>query len=299
MSELSEDKLGEFARDGCAVIEGFLSESEIAELQQRIGEMLEGYNASEHPAISFETGQSTQYFFESSDKISYFLENDKQAVNKIGHGLHILEPVFKKLTHSAKVKQIAAQLGYKDPRVLQSMVICKQPGVGGAVPLHQDSTFLFTEPLSACGFWLALEDCTQENGCLEYVPGSHRTAAVERRFVRTQDDAGTEMVDIAPVAYHSSHLPSLDEAHYCGSQKGDKPESNSGTPKTDSDTPCMPIEVSAGALVLIHGQVLHKSAHNHSAKSRWIYTFHIIEGGCGYDRRNWLQMHDGADLTRL
>lgn len=39
---------------------------------------------------------------------------------------------------------------------------------------HQDSTFLYTEPLSATGFWFALEDCTNENGCLWFVPGSHK-----------------------------------------------------------------------------------------------------------------------------
>jgi len=35
---------------------------------------------------------------------------------------------------------------------------------------HRDSTFLFTEPLSAMGVWIPLEDCTLENGCLQFVP---------------------------------------------------------------------------------------------------------------------------------
>lgn len=42
------------------------------------------------------------------------------------------------------------------------------------VPSHQDSSFLYTEPLSAVGFWFALEDCTAENGCLSFIPGSHK-----------------------------------------------------------------------------------------------------------------------------
>ena len=37
---------------------------------------------------------------------------------------------------------------------------------------HRDSTFLFTEPLSAMGVWIPLEDCTLENGCLQFVPKS-------------------------------------------------------------------------------------------------------------------------------
>jgi phytanoyl-CoA hydroxylase len=39
---------------------------------------------------------------------------------------------------------------------------------------HQDSSFLYTDPVSAVGFWFALEDCNQDNGCMWFVPGSHR-----------------------------------------------------------------------------------------------------------------------------
>ena len=38
---------------------------------------------------------------------------------------------------------------------------------------HQDSTFLYTDPPSVIGLWLALEDATVENGCLFSQPGSH------------------------------------------------------------------------------------------------------------------------------
>lgn len=48
-------------------------------------------------------------------------------------------------------------------------------------------------------------------------------------------------------------------------------------------------EVKAGTLVLIHGNLLHKSERNTSGKSRFIYTFHVIEGDNKYDERNWLQ----------
>jgi phytanoyl-CoA hydroxylase len=50
-----------------------------------------------------------------------------------------------------------------------------------------------------------------------------------------------------------------------------------------------PGEVKAGTLVLIHGNILHKSERNVSGKSRFIYTFHVIEGEQTYDERNWLQ----------
>lgn len=89
--------------------------------------------------------------------------------------LHELEPKFRALSLSKDMKALAKDLDFKDPRVLQSMLIFKQPKIGGEVPPHQDSTFLYTEPLSARGFWFALEDCTAENGALSFAPGSHKS----------------------------------------------------------------------------------------------------------------------------
>lgn len=41
---------------------------------------------------------------------------------------------------------------------------------------HQDATFLYTEPLGqVMGVWIALEDATLDNGCLWFIPGSHRS----------------------------------------------------------------------------------------------------------------------------
>lgn len=141
-----------------------------------------------------------QYFLDSSSKISAFFEpsaldpNDpkklvvpkQQSINKIGHALCQLDPVFQEQTlGNENLQQLARDLGmHKDPlgtcpavagrerkliylvAVLQSMIICKQPRIGGKVPIHNDSTFLYTDPPSAVGFWIALEQCTPENGAL-------------------------------------------------------------------------------------------------------------------------------------
>jgi phytanoyl-CoA hydroxylase len=139
------------------------------------------------------------YFLTSGDKIRFFFEEDafdpsssrltkpkERAINKIGHCLHALSPPFRALLSPAHAyggvasehapPALARALGFADPRCLQSMVICKQPEIGGAVPPHQDSTFLYTDPPSAVGFWYALEDATLENGCLSFLPGSHKVS---------------------------------------------------------------------------------------------------------------------------
>jgi phytanoyl-CoA hydroxylase len=69
-------------------------------------------------------------------------------------------------------------------QALQSMVITKQPEIGGAVGEHNDSTFLYTDPPTALGFWIALQECTTTNGALSFLPGSHLTVPLTKRFVR-------------------------------------------------------------------------------------------------------------------
>ena len=293
---LSPSQLAEFHQNGYLIIPAALTPSTVSSLLQETHSLLSNFDITNHPKTRFSTGQKSDhvgddYFLTSGNKIRFFLEEDavsatgdltkpkEKAVNKIGHYLHVLSPPFAKLidhnttSHNGEVspRAVAQSLGFKDPRCLQSMVICKQPEIGGAVPPHQDSTFLYTEPPSAVGFWYALEDATLENGCLSFLPGSHKWAAVENRLVRKPEDKGVEMT-----GNEGSKFPPGEEY-----RKQDE---------DDSAEKYVPGEVKAGDLVLIHGNLLHKSERNTSQKGRIIYTFHIIENeGTVYDARNWLQ----------
>jgi phytanoyl-CoA hydroxylase len=204
------------------------------------------------------------------DKQGTLLKPKELAINKIGHALHDLSPPFHRVTLSQKNAAIARDLYFRNPVVLQSMVICKQPEIGGRVPPHQDSTFLFTDPPSAVGFWYALEDASATNGCLSFLAGSHRRKAVEKRFVRISEGR---------TGYEELPRPRFPEG--LGIQEVREEE--------ESEEAYMLGEVKAGTLILIHGNLLHKSEKNTSKKSRFIYTFHVIEGENEYDERNWLQ----------
>lgn len=283
-THLTSKQLDFWNRNGYLIIPDALDKATVSTLLSETHSMLSNLDLQDHPMTKFSTGQNGQahvgddYFLNSGDKIRFFFEEDafsssgtlqkpkERSINKIGHYLHELSPSFKDVTRNERNLSIAKSLGFTDPRCLQSMVICKQPEIGGAVPPHQDSTFLYTEPPSAVGFWFALEDATRENGCLSFARGSHRRAPVRQRFVRLPE-GGTGFVQ-----NEGSKFPE-------GQEYGEDEIEEEYTVE----------EVKAGTLVIIHGNVLHKSEKNTSNKSRFIYTFHVIEQSSRYDEKNWLQ----------
>ncbi|KAE8152278.1 phytanoyl-CoA dioxygenase family protein [Aspergillus avenaceus] len=309
MSGLTQTQLTTFHEKGYLVLPNYLTKTEIDSLLTETHHLLDNLPLSTHPLTQFTTGDDNNnnsnsaqnkphvgddYFLTSGDKIRYFFEPDaistdpvsgqptllqpkQSAVNKIGHSLHTLSAPFQAVSLSARNAEIARSLGFSDPRVLQSMLICKQPGIGGKVPEHRDSEFLYTDPPSAVGWWFALQDAGPGNATLGMYSGSHRKGgAVTRRFVRRADGLGTEFVgnDGARVPRGMEDVP--------------------GEEAAEADLEIL--EVKAGSLVLIHGNVLHKSERNTSERSRYAYTFHVIEGADGwvYDDRNWLQPSQGG-----
>lgn len=198
-------------------------------------------------------------------------------------GLHILEPSFREFSTSAKIKSIARDLNFKHPEILQSMLIFKQPKIGGAVPPHQDSTFLYTSPVSATGLWIPLEDCTENNGCLYFYPGSHRCKYL---IFLTSPQLLLYPEDSSALKFPMGLQWQL-------SWPARSTHRSSPTPSTTSQWSFQPVRQNLamfsfqGTLVLIHGSVLHKSGPNTSEKSRLAYTVHMIEGEADYSKDNW------------
>lgn len=269
MSIIDQQRLTEYQEQGFLVLPDFFTAEQCDALRVRAGQLLDDFDvASTRSIFSTHNQDRDEYFLTSGDKIRCFFEEEAflpdgslrqskaESINKIGHALHDLDDTFNKFSRDAKLVTLVEDLGYRKPLLMQSMYIFKQPNIGGEVTCHQDATFLFTEPNTVLGLWIALEDATTENGCLWAIPGGHKRG-LKSRYRRKAEGGGT-MFDI----FDSSPWP-LNEL--------------------------VPLAVSKGTLILLDALLPHMSYANRSPRSRHAYTLHIVEADAHYPQDNWLQ----------
>lgn len=264
----------DYARDGFLILPGFKSQREIAAVRTRAAEIVDAFDPTEGGSVfSTRTQQDgvDDWFLGSADTVRCFFEEEAfdergqlrqpktLSMNKIGHALHDLDPVFDRFSREPRLAALATDLGLSEPLIWQSMYIFKQPGIGGEVRWHQDASFFVTEPITVTTFWFALEDADCSNGCLWAEPGGHH-GPLRERFCRHGNTTRLQTLDAGPWPTQANSVP---------------------------------LEVTAGTLVVFHGKLPHYSAPNRSPVSRQAYTLHVTDARAAYSEENWLQR--GAD----
>ncbi|MEA3184586.1 MAG: phytanoyl-CoA hydroxylase [Ilumatobacteraceae bacterium] len=283
-SVLDDRQIEQYQHDGFLVLEGFVDTAACDDLKAAANQIVADFQPTGQRTV-FTTNEqeraSNDEFLASGSAIWCFFEEEafddegalrtakELSINKIGHAMHDLDPAFEKFSYRPELAGVAADIGLADALALQSMYIFKQPLIGGEVGCHQDSTFLFTDPMTVTGFWFAIEDATLQNGCLWAKPGGHRTA-LRKLFKRAGDtDAdGTlfQVLDTTP-------LPSPSEL--------------------------VPLAVPAGTMIILNGLLPHWSDINRSPKSRHAYSLHCISAAADYPKWNWLQRPADMPLRSL
>jgi len=268
--ELNGLQLAEFQENGFLKIPDFVSSHQVQALRDQAEKIVNGSDLADASRFSTEEHSLTAelFFIESGDKIRCFFEenafdqesNLKQdklnSINKIGHAIHDFDPVFEETTYTTQLAGLVKSLGFHNPLMVQSQYIFKQPRIGGRVSPHQDSTFIYTNPPTCIGFWIAIEDSTIENGCLMAIPGSHHST-ITKRFLRNGEGNNTFF---------------------------------KGEDQTWDTDEMIPLEAKSGSLILLHGNLAHMSNPNLSSRSRQAYIIHLVD--ClaqNWPPDNWLQ----------
>ncbi len=160
------------------------------------------------------------------------------AVRKLMH-FNDHEPRFKAIAEDSALIRIITRLLGHTPYMSQDMALLKPPG-GREKPWHQDNAYFnLPEGTPVTGVWIALDQATPENGCMHFVPGSHRDGPVVHFKRRDWQICDTDILG----------------------------------------RPCVAAPVEPGDCIIFDGLVHHGTPHNPTNTRRRSLQFHYVPEG--------------------
>src|SRR5581483_5980076 len=108
---------------------------------------------------------------------------------------HMLPPspdgapnAFMQAARQPRILDMIEQLLGPDLILWITRVLCKPAAKGREVPWHQDGEYWPMRPLATCSVWIALDPVSTANGCMRFIPGSHKQKELYRHHVSNRDN---------------------------------------------------------------------------------------------------------------
>ncbi|HJZ80849.1 MAG TPA: phytanoyl-CoA dioxygenase family protein [Pyrinomonadaceae bacterium] len=156
---LSLDQIDFFHTHGYLAGLRVLNDDQIEKLRAELAELIDPHHPEHHLFYEFHSNEST----------------DPATVLFHALGAWRIMPGFHDLLWNPALVMPAAQLLDGAVRFWHDQLFCKPARHGGVVAWHQDySYWTRTQPMAHLSCWIGLDDSTLANGCVHYVPGSHR-----------------------------------------------------------------------------------------------------------------------------
>jgi ectoine hydroxylase-related dioxygenase (phytanoyl-CoA dioxygenase family) len=222
-NEFTPEQVKQYHQDGYILVKGFCNEKEVEKmLNSALTDSAAANNALE---LQDQSGKKTKLslWFTPGNDIFGYLTRSERIVNRVAQLLDSTSPVCH----------------------FHSKLMQKEPKVGGSWEWHQDygywykNQFMFPDQLLS--FMVALTPATKENGCGQFIKGSHKLGRVNHGFAGEQVGADMTMVD--------NSLKTMELVF---------------------------VEMEAGDAIFFHSNTLHRSSANTTDKSKW----HIISCYC-------------------
>lgn len=166
---LTEEQKEAFWRDGFLAVPHLLSKDEVEALKRRVNAIILDEVPFPREHITLEPVLAG----EQHEEIPL-----TQRVRKIIH-LTRYDPVFQEYARHPKIVGVVCDLLGPDIKLYVDQLLMKPPFYGSAKPYHQDSAYFPIEPMELVTCWLAMDDATRENGCMRYLPGTHKLGLLE------------------------------------------------------------------------------------------------------------------------
>ena len=164
--KLSDEQVSFFNENGYLANVRLLDEEQVSQLIEELDEIKEPDHPSHHLFYEFHSNESA--------------DPDSVLFHSLGHW-RITQGFHDVLWNPAFVVAASQLLGNKAVRFWHDQLFCKPAHHGGVVAWHQDySYWTRTKPMQHLTCWVALDDVSTENGCVYYVPRSHRWGLLDK-----------------------------------------------------------------------------------------------------------------------
>lgn len=241
---LSDEQLTFYETNGYVAGPQVLNEAQIDALRNELAELTQ----PEHD------GRELWYEYHSNES------GDPNAVLFHALGAWRIKPALHDILWHAAITVRASQLLSGPVRFWHDQLFCKPANDGGIVAWHQDySYWTRTKPMQHLTCWIGLDDSTTENGCLHYVPGSHKW-------------------NLLPLTDLANNMDAIQDVLTDEQRKQFKP---------------VPIELKAGQCSFHHPLALHGSYANRSPRPRRAVVLNFFRDGTKSDHNE--PMLSGTD----
>lgn len=232
--KLSEQQVAQFREDGFLIVENLLDEAEIEALRQR-AEWVAGGQSPRIPKESFQVEPRV-----AQGELQ--AETYADSLRRMSH-LAFYDDVFRVHARNPRILDVIESLLGPDIKLYQDQIFMKPPKVGSRRSYHQDAPLGFhIDPPDLVACWAALDDATEENGCMRMLPGTHKFGVIDQSDWEAYERKSLEGV-----------LP------------GERP-----------------VVLRAGSCSFHHGLILHCSTPNLSGKRRRGYAMHYVSARCRF-----------------
>jgi phytanoyl-CoA hydroxylase len=170
-NQLNQEQIGSYQSNGFVVIENFLSEDELDHWRNAVMHAVKQRAGIKIPGREILTGQDDGI----NEDADYYGKVFDQLLN-----LWQTDEAVKGLMLDERIGKMAAQLaGTTGIRIWHDQALFKRPWANPTA-WHLDTPFWSFTDSHAISIWVALDDATLENGCLYFIPGSHKITGFEK-----------------------------------------------------------------------------------------------------------------------
>ena len=180
---LTQEEIDLFNEQGFLPREGLLNALEVKALHLRLEDI--GNEVVEFPSeyVQIEPMVKSGDIVEDSVRFN--------NVRKIWN-LTKYDELFKEYARHPAILDVVYSLIGPNLKIYLDQTLCKPPKIGSPKPPHQDSAYWTNiDPPNLVICWMALDDATEENGCMRFIPGSHKLGVVEHKHLedfRVEDE---------------------------------------------------------------------------------------------------------------